>query len=90
MILVRKVENGVAQYNHQLFMFVYEDSGKRLILNLDDDAISRPLPKLRLSCPEWFRVMADNQGCVLPLLSPLFFVLSVAHRTILRVKSVRS
>lgn len=80
MILVGKVEDGIAQHNHQLFLFVYEDSGQRSIPSFDDDVLSRPLPELRLSGPERFCVMADDQGRVFPLLFPLFLFLSFAHK----------
>jgi hypothetical protein len=44
-----------------------------MILRLDDDALSGPLPELSLGCPELLGIATDYQGRVLALLS-LFFL----------------
>jgi len=52
MIWIREIKYGVAEYNQQLFVLSYEYTGERMILRLDDDALSRPLPELGLGGPE--------------------------------------
>ena len=55
-----QVENGVAEQYHQLFILPYESARKGMILNLDDDSFSNPLPKLGLCSPELLVVTANN------------------------------
>ena len=55
-------------------MIPNEHAGERMILRLDDDALSGPLPELGLGCPELLGITTDYEGRVLPLLS-LFFLL---------------
>src|ERR1044072_5413711 len=51
--------------------------------------LSHPLPKLRLSGPEWPRVLANDQGIMFPFFPPLFFFLPLAHTNIPSARSVR-
>lgn len=79
MILIGKVEHGIAEHNHQLFVLVYEDAGQWSIVSLDDDVLTRPLPKLCLGGPKRFCVMANDQRCVFLPLPSLLLCFSFAH-----------
>src|SRR6185369_8505894 len=46
-------------------MLAPEESGKRLLARLDDDAFPHPLPELRLCRPKLFPVAADHERCFL-------------------------
>lgn len=73
MIRVGEIEDCVVQQNQKLFVLVNEHASERLILDLDDDTFSRPLPELSLSRPKWLGVSTDDESRVLPLLSLFFF-----------------
>ena len=57
-----KIEHGVAHDHHQLFILAPKRACERALSGLDDDAISDPLPELRLRRPELLAVTADDQG----------------------------
>lgn len=80
MIWRRKVKHGISQQNHQFFIFTKEQSGQRIILRLDDDAIPDPLPKLSLRCPKLLSITANYQRIsLLGLYLFLFFILRFRH-----------
>jgi len=60
-------------------VLVHEYASERSILGLNNDALSRPLPELGLSRPEWLGVLTDDKGRVLPLLSIFFFYFPFTH-----------
>ena len=88
MIWVGEIEYCVAQDDQKLFVLVHEYASERSILGLNNDALSRPLPELGLSRPEWFGVLAHNEGCVLPLLSIFFFYFPFTHCFSPQVQSI--
>jgi hypothetical protein len=71
MIWIREIKHGIAQYNEELFIFAHEYTCERMILSLDDYALSRPLPELGLGRPKLLGVTTHYQGSVLAL----FFLL---------------
>lgn len=81
--MIGQIEHCIAQHDHQIFIFMHEDSGQWMILSFRDDVLSRPLPELRLSCPEWLRMLAYDQGGMLLLLSPLLLCFSFTHKNFL-------
>ncbi len=78
MIGIREIKDCIAQHNEQLFMFAYEHASEWLVLGLNDDARSYPLPELGLRCPELPGVAANYQCGVLALL--LFKLLLFTHQ----------
>lgn len=78
MIGIREIKDCIAQHNEQLFMFAYEHASEWLVLRLNDDARSYPLPELGLRCPELPGVAANYQCGVLALL--LFELLLFTHQ----------
>ena len=74
MIGVRKVQNCIAQQNHQFLVLAVEGASQRLVSSLNNDAISDPLPKLSLGCPKLSPVTTDDQrGFALLLLFLVFY-----------------
>jgi hypothetical protein len=68
-------------------MIPNEHASERMILRLDDDALSGPLPELGLGCPELLGITTGYEGCVLPLLALFLFLLfgQFIHPSVLSV-----
>lgn len=70
-------------------MIPNEHACERMILRLDDDALSGPLPELSLGRPELLGIATDYEGRVLALLSLFFFFFLFAQNvSLLPVQSV--
>jgi hypothetical protein len=78
MIWIRKIKDCIAHYNEQFFIFAHEHASEWVILRLNNDARSYPLPELGLRCPELLRVAANYQRGVLAFL--LFELLVLTHQ----------
>ena len=76
---MREIQYGVTQQDHEFFMFAVESSGKRLIACLHDNAVSDPLPELRLGCPELTTVTTDHKRRLALLLFLFVFVFLRGH-----------
>lgn len=79
-----QIEHHVTHQNHQFFILPQEQSGQRIILGLDDDAISNPLPELGLRGPKLLPVPAYDKcisfpGLFLRFQLVLFSVFSIHH-----------
>jgi hypothetical protein len=72
MIRMSEVKNSIAEHDHQFLMLSIESARQRMVSGFDDPAISDPLPELGLRRPELFAVPADDESCLLPLLTLLF------------------
>ena len=74
-----QIEHSVAQHDHQFFMFAQERARQWLTLSLHDDAVSDPLPELRLRSPEFTTVTTDYERGFALLLFLLVFVFFDCH-----------
>jgi hypothetical protein len=61
MIRASEAEHGTTKHDRQFFMLPKKLARQRLILQLDDDTFSEPLPELSLSRPELLSVTTNNQ-----------------------------
>lgn len=60
-----EIEYRIAEYDHEFLVFADEGPGQRTVGGLHNDAISDPLPELRLRCPELLAVPANNASSFL-------------------------
>ena len=70
-IRVREVQNRITQQHHQLLMLAPKQPRQRLIARLHHDALSHPLPELRLRRPKLLPIATDHER---RFLFPLLFL----------------
>ena len=79
---MRQIEHRITQQYQQLFMLSSKYPRQRLVISLDHDAFSYPLPELCLRGPKLFTIAADYQGRLL-LFNLLLLVFLCLHSSTL-------